>query len=137
MNDEAMRLFGITLEVGEEYRMGWYEHTFLFADPIAGIERLETGHGTAAFTPSLRCVVITDGFQVVILDRLKNHGVRLAIPYEHWFEATVEGGKVVIKCYEAHGGKKLTGMFEVEAEVDDNRALVPPGWPWESTLLPA
>lgn len=137
MNDEAMKRFGITLEVGSEYRMGWYHHTFVFADPIAGIERLETGHGTASFTTSLRCVVITDGFQVVILDRLKNHGVRLAIPYEHWFKATVEGSTVVITCYQAHGGEEPTGIFRVEAEVDDNRALVPPGWPWESTLLPA
>lgn len=45
MNDDAMKLFGITLEVGSEYRMGWYHHTFVFADPIAGIERLETGMG--------------------------------------------------------------------------------------------
>lgn len=137
MNDEAMKLFGITLEVGSEYRMGWYHHTFVFADPIAGIERVETGHGTAAFTPSLRCVVITDGFQVVILDRLKNHGVRLVIPYQHWLKATVEGSKVEIKCYEAHGGEELTGVFGVDTEVDDSRALLPPGWPWESTLLPA
>jgi hypothetical protein len=98
---------------------------------------LETGHGTASLTPSLRCVVISDGFEVVILDWLKNHGVRLAIPYEHWFKATVEGSTVVITCYEAHGGEELTGIFEVETEVDDNRALVPPAWPWESTLLPA
>lgn len=132
-----MQDWGLSLEVGNEYRMGWYEHTFVFATPIAGIERLETGHGTASFTRSLRCVVITDGFQVVILDRLKNHGVRLAIPHQHWFEATVEGSTVVIKCYAAHGGKELTGTFAVETEVEDNRALVPPGWPWKSTLLPA
>jgi len=137
MNDDAMRLFGMTLEVGSEYRMGWYHHTFVFADLIAGLKRLETGNGTATFTPSLRCVVITDGFQVVILDRLRNHGVRLAIPYQHWLKATVDDSKVEIKCYEAHGGEELTGIFEVETEVEDSRALVPPEWPWESTLLAA
>lgn len=88
-------------------------------------------------TPSLRCVVITDGFQVVILDRLENHGVRLAIRSEHCFKATVEGSKVVITCYESHGSEERTGIFEVETEVDESGALMPPGWPWESTLLPA
>ena len=62
--------------------------------------------------------------------------VRLAIPPAHWFEATVEGGTVAIRCYEAHGGRKLTDLFEVDAEVEENLALVPPGWRWESTLLP-
>lgn len=136
MDAAAMGEFGISLEVGEEYRMGWYEHTFVFVPPVAGIRRVRTGNGTASFTPANRCVAISDGFQLVILDRRKDHGVRLAIPPKHWFEATLDGSTVVIRCYEAHGGRKLMDLHELEAHVDDNHDLVPRGWRWERRLLP-
>ena len=50
MDAPALSEFGISLEVGEEYRMGWYEHTFVFVPPVAGIRRLRTGNGAASFT---------------------------------------------------------------------------------------
>ena len=136
MDQTSMVEFGMTLDVGEEIRMGCYEHTFVFSRPIAGVEKLSTLNGMPYFTPTNRCVVISDGFQLVILDRVMNHGVRLAIPREHWFEASLTGSLATIKCYEAHGGKKLMNTYEIETHVDSNRLLVPTGWKWDVARFP-
>ena len=126
----------ITERTGDEISMLCYEHIFVLEKPIAGVDEVWTLHGIARFTTANRCVVITDGQRLVILDREKDHCVRLEIPRAQWFDASVEESSIVLSCYKQHGGRKLAQRFVIEAHSDHNSTLVPEGWPWNSTLFP-
>lgn len=131
-----MRDFGVIQRTGDELRMGWYEHVFVLEAPIAGVDEVWTLHGSARLTSANRCIVITDGQRLVILDREKDHGVRLEIAQSQWFDVSVEGSTVSVSCYKQHGAKELAKRFVIESHTDRSSTLVPEGWPWKSTLFP-
>lgn len=132
----AMRDFGVSERIGDELRMGWFEHIFVLGTPIAGVDEVWTLHGFAHFSTGRRCIALEDGQRLVILDRERDHGVRLEIPKSQWFDASVTGSRIVLSCYKQHGGRKLAGRFVIEMHTDHNTALVPEDWPWKFTLYP-
>ena len=132
----AMRDFGAIERTGDELRHGWFEHIFVLEKPVAGVDEVWTLHGFARFTTANRCIVISDGQRLVILDREKDHGLRLVISTVHWFDWSVEENTVVLSCHKRHGSSELLQRFVIETHTDHNSTLVPEGWRWESTLLP-
>ncbi len=131
-----LKALGVTIEMGDELRMGWFEMIFKLAPAIAGIDEVWTLHGSADFTDGDRCLVIFDGLRLVILDRRNNHGLRLELS-KGWFDCSVMGSSVRIRYHRFHGRENVEKEFTIDAHASDREILIPADWPGTAKLLPA
>lgn len=148
----ALREWGTTIvNTGVEVSMCASELLFRIEPPVAGVGEVLTIEGEALFTPGRRCMVILDKHRITVLDRVKQHGVRLICegpgllgPVDR--RITLRGPTLTIPLLADTRRVERTGArrrdefpeerFSVDLHVERAAALVPPGWPGTAVLLP-
>jgi hypothetical protein len=125
----------VTCELGDEWRMSAYEHRFLLNRPIAGVDRLDTASGSAELSEDDRFLVVHDYFEVVILDRGEDRGVRLRSPFAGTIVTTMIGDRqIIVHLARRVDNTKIEESYRINV-TDEDGFLIPNDWPGEVETL--
>ena len=138
------------INTGDEVSMCAFELLFQIDPPVAGVSEVTTIEGEALFTPGRRCMVIIDGDQITVLDRIKQHGVQLGSDHSvlgHVVRRTTLQGSTLTmlilintEYFDTTATRRRTRYLEeiysVDLHAEHASDLVPPGWPGKAVLVP-
>jgi hypothetical protein len=137
------------INTGDEVSMGAFELLFRIESPVAGVAEVTTIEGEALFTPGRRCMVIIDGDQITVLDRIKQHGVQLGSDHSVKLgfvvrRTTLQGSTLTMLIYTEYFDttatrrrtRYLEEIYSVDLYAEHASDLVPQGWPGKAVLLP-
>jgi len=112
--------------------MGSYENLFSLNRPIAGIDFIETTNGSAELSQDGRFLVIHDFYEVVILDRRRDCGVRLRT-HGGLFGVRIEDSQIMI--HKSVSKTESGGDYSIRISEAD-ACVIPTDWPGQVEILP-